>query len=508
MVGPADDITPAVSRSESKEVVVDSSIAGTTAEVEPLIALGTSRWVDGPLFEVGNPWDETVVAEVPSMSAADVQSVLDWGAARVASVADWPISDRIAALHRWADALDSHAEDLAVTETREMGKTIRQSRPGILAQAQRVRALCAQADAMDRATRDVWVDGSGSSTMRILGRREPLGLAVGFLPFNSPVAAFVWKATPALLTGNPVVIKLSSQAPVAALRAARLLYDAGLPDGALQVIAGGNELTEVLAAHPAVRKISFTGGTLAGTILWRSSAATMPRLTLECGSNDPALILEDADIALAARTVVEYGIKFYNGQLCTAPKRCLVSERVHDEFVEAVRAEAGAVVIGDPLDDATDLGPMVSVRAAQEIEDAVSAGIAGGARAVMGGRRGVDAMFPPTVVTDVAPANPLFRDGPFGPVLSVTRFETDREAAMLANASPYGLRAAIFTADNQRGIRIAHGLDYGAVAINGPATVGEPLISVDPRKLSGVGSEGIHTSLLEFTQPKYIWTNS
>lgn len=478
----------------------------TTGNVEPLIAMGGADWLDGRSFEVRNPWDDSLVAAVPAMSPADAQAVLDWGAARASVVAEWPIADRIDTLHRWADALEADALDLATTETREMGKTIRQSRPGILAQANRVRALCAEAVSMDQATRDPWRQGSGQ--MRILGRREPMGLVVGFLPFNSPVAALVWKTVPALLMGNPVVVKLSSQAPVATLRAARLLHDCGLPDGALQVIAGGNELTEVLAGHADVRKISFTGGTIAGAILWRSAAANMPRLTLECGSNDPALILDDADTSLAARTVVDYGIRFYNGQLCTAPKRCLVATRIHDEFVAAVQAEAEAVVMGDPLDDATELGPLVSRTAAQEVEDAVRAGIEGGGRLVSGGVGKGDARFPPTLVADVTPDNPLFREGPFGPVLSVTRFDDDRQAATLANSSPYGLRAAIFSADDERATHLAYGLDYGAVAINGPATVGEPMISVDPRKQSGVGSEGIYTSLLEFTQQKYIWTSA
>lgn len=488
---------------------MNSNPAGATTEVvEPLIAMGGANWLDGPVFEVRNPWDDSLVATVPAMSPTDAQAVLDWGAARAPAVADWPIADRIATLQKWADALEADAEDIAITETREMGKTIRQSRPGLVAQAQRVRALCEEAAALDEAMRDVWQQGTGPAPMRILGRREPMGLAVGFLPFNSPVAALVWKTAPALLMGNPVVVKLSSQAPVAALRAARLLHGVGLPDGAMQVIAGpGAELSEVLAGHPDVRKISFTGGTTAGAVLWRSAAANMPRLTLECGSNDPALILDDADIALAARTVVEFGIRFYNGQLCTAPKRCLVAARVHDAFVSAVQAEAEAVVMGDPLDDATELGPLVSRRAAEEVEEAVRDGVAGGGRVAVGGERDGDARFPPTVVVDVTPDNALFREGPFGPVLSVTRFQDDRQAAELANASPYGLRAAIFSADDERAIRLAYGLDYGAVAINGPATVGEPTISVDPRKQSGVGSEGIHTSLLEFTQPKYIWTS-
>lgn len=489
--------------------VRSSTARAENQPVEPLIALGRSNWSGGEPFDVRSPWDDDLVATVPAMASEDVSAVLDRGAGRAAAVAAWPAAERIATLQRWADELESRAGEIAVVETREMGKTIRQSRPGIAAQASRIRALCQEAATIDQPTGGGWQNGAGPAPMQILGRREPIGLSVGFLPFNSPVAALVWKTVPALLTGNPVVVKLSSQAPVAALRAARLLHESGLPEGALQVIAGERPgMLEEFAAHPAVRKISFTGGTGAGSTLWRSSAGTMPRLTLECGSNDPALVLDDADIDLAARTVVEFGIRFYNGQLCTAPKRCLVSSQVHDEFVDAVRTYAEAVVMGDPLDDATELGPLVSESAARAVEDGVKDGAAAGARVVLGGERAGRAMMPPTVVDGVTPDNPLFGEGPFGPVLSIIRFDTDRQAAELANASRYGLRAAIFSADRERAVALAHALDYGGVAINGPATVGEPTISVDPRKQSGVGSEGVYTSLLEFTQPKFIWTTN
>lgn len=471
----------------------------------PLIALGKGDWESPNRLEKTNPWDGSDVGSVPVMNSDEANKVLEWGAAAVPTLARWPIDQRVVALRAWADAVETNAEDLATTETMEMGKTIRQSRPGILAQAARIRAFCDQLET-GRGTSERWRSGAGTMPMRILDRREPLGLAVGFLPFNSPVAALVWKTAPALLMGNPVVVKLSSQAPLAALKAAHLLYQSGLPDGAVQVIAGpGPELSQVLASHPAVRKISFTGGTEAGTILWRSSAEIMARLTLECGSNDPALILDDAEIELAARIVVEYGINFYNGQLCTAPKRCLVSSKVEDEFVEAVNANAKAVVSGNPLLESTQLGPLVSEAAAIQVEKEVAAGTAAGAQLLTGGKRGSGAMFDPTVLGGVNRHNPLFLDGPFGPVLSIIRFEDDGEAATLANTSPYGLRAAIFSRSEDRALAVAQMLDFGGVSINGPATVGEPTISVDPRKLSGVGSEGIETSLAEFSQLKQIW---
>ena len=482
---------------------------GTAGVETPLIAVGNGQWNRGRQVEVVGPWDGSVVGSHPVMTAQQVVEALDWGAAQVASIAKWPLEERVGQLRKWAGALEGHADRLALLETSEMGKTIRQSRPGVQAQAERIRAMCDEALKIDQAMRNSWREGRGGGVVRILSRREPMGLTAGFLPFNSPVAALVWKTVPALLMGNPVVIKLSSQAPLAALAAAHLLNDLGLPAGALQVVAGpGTEISRAIVEHPAVRKISFTGGTEAGTILWRASAENMPRLTLECGSNDPALILDDADLELAARTVVNYGIRFYNGQLCTAPKRCLVASAVHDELVDRIRSEAEKVIAGDPTDEATELGPLVSVAAAREVEATVTLGASKGAQVVHGGEIITGALFAPTVIRKVDVDNPLFRDGPFGPVLSVISFAGDADAARLANESPYGLRAAIFSRDEERAIDVAYKLDFGGVAINGPATVGEPTISVDPRKLSGVGTEGIETSLGEFSQLKLIWQSS
>jgi gamma-glutamyl-gamma-aminobutyraldehyde dehydrogenase len=483
------------------------SQAAGEVPVMPLLVMGDMDWRGTAEMTAASPWDGTPVARIPQISPDELRRALDWGAERAPRVAAWPVADRIAAIERWADLIDEHAEALAVSESRDMGKVIRQARKNIPAIAARLRVFAAQAAAVQDVSYPTTATRTAPDVLAF-SVRDPLGLVVGILPFNSPVGALTWKIVPALLMGNAVLIKVSSLAPVSALRAAHLLDECGLPEGALQVVSGpGERLADVIARHPDVRKISLTGGTPAGIKLWQATAESMKRLTLECSSNDPAIVLGDADIAHAAKAICGYAFTIHNGQLCTAPKRVLVAQGVHDAFVEALTAEAAALRVGDPLDDATDVGPLVREDAAADIEQQVAAGVAAGGRLVAGGRRTAPALLPPTIVDGVTPDNPLWREGPFGPVTSITTFRDEDEAVRLANDSPYALRAAIFATDVNRATRLARGLDFGGVAINGPTTIGDHFISVDPRKQSGVGSEGVLTSLMEYSQPKFIWIN-
>jgi len=461
----------------------------------------------GTLSTITNPWNDAPVATIPNLAPEELDAALTWAAERVGNCEGWPVADRIDIMQAWAQQLQRNKEEIARLETREMGKPIRQTRKIVDMVVTRIAHLC---EARKSMRGDCFATEATRATARAqaFSTREPYGLTAGILPFNSPVSALVWKVAPALLMGNAVIIKLSELAPVAALKAAHLLAALTLPTGALQVVHGrGEALGPVLSQHPAVRKISFTGSTAAGIDVCRRSAATFKRLTLECGSNDPAVVLRDADLALAAKTVADLGIRTYSGQICTAPKRCIVAKEVYNGFEQMLSAEAARTVMGDPLDARTELGPMVNAAAAEQVERQVRESIAAGARLVCGGGPRDRAMFPPTILADVTPAHPIFHEGAFGPVVCLVPAADERDAVALANQSPYALRAAVFGRDVQRAAAVAQRLDCSGVAINGPSLIDNPRLNVEPRKMSGLGAEGVYASLLEYSQPKFIWIN-
>ena len=487
--------------------------ANTGPACLPLIVRDDRGWRGGggsrggDVSTVINPWNDAPVASIPNLAPDELEDALSWAADRVGNSAAWPVADRIDVMQQWSQQIARHGEEIARMETREMGKPIRQTRKIIDMVVRRIADLCVARKTMRG---ECFATEATRATARAQGfsMREPFGLTAGILPFNSPVSALVWKIAPALLMGNAVVIKLSELAPIAALQAAHLLAALPLPQGALQVVHGrGNELGPVLSQHPGVRKISFTGSTPAGVDVCRRSAATFKRLTLECGSNDAAVVLRDADLAHAAKTVADLGIRTYAGQICTAPKRCIVAKEIYNGFEQMLAGEAARTNVGDPLDARTELGPLVNAAAAEQVERQVQESIAAGARLVCGGGPRDRATFPPTILADVTPAHPIFHEGAFGPVVCLIPAADERDAVALANQSPYALRAAVFGRDIQRAAAVAQRLDCGGVAINGPSLIDNPRLNVEPRRMSGLGAEGVYASLLEYSQPKFIWIN-
>ncbi len=479
-----------------------------TETCAPLILRDDRSWRGraDDVTTIRSPWDDSLVAEVPNVAVSELENALDWAAERAGNCAAWPVADRIDIIAEWGKQFVQRKEEIARLETREMGKPIRQTRAIVDMIVRRIALLC---EARRTLQGECFATQGLRATERAQGfsLREPFGVTAGILPFNSPVSAMVWKIAPALLMGNSAVIKLSELAPVAALRAAQVLAAMPLPSGSLQVVNGrGADLGPVLSQHPAVRKISFTGSTPAGVDICRRGSATFKRMTLECGSNDPAVILRDADLALAAKTVANLGMRTYSGQICTAPKRCIVAKEVYNGFEQMLAAEAARIVIGDPLNESTELGPLVNLKAAENIERQVREGVDSGARLVCGGER-KGAMFSPTIVADVTRDHSLFHEGAFGPVVCLIRAADEDEAIALANDSPYSLRAAVFGRDVQRAAAVAQRLDCSGVAINGPSNVDNPRLNVEPRKMSGIGAEGVYASLIEFSQPKFIWIN-
>lgn len=335
--------------------------------------------------------------------------------------------------------------------------------------------------------------------------REPLGVIGAIIPWNFPFLLAARKVAPALAAGNVVVLKPPEEASLTSLELGRILAEAGLPPGVLNVVTGfGEEAGAALVDHPDVAKIAFTGGTETGRVIMRAAAATLKKLSLELGGKSPNIIFADADVPAAARAAVLAA--FYNqGEICTAGSRLLVERRVHDEVLEIVAAGAKKMAPGDPLDPATQLGPLVSEAHLGRVMGYIARGEAEGARREVGGQqRGPGYYVEPTVFSSVSEGMTIAREEIFGPVLSVIPFDDLDEAARIADATEFGLAAGIWTRDVGKAHALAARVRAGTVWINtfNRFDAASPYGGV---KQSGFGRENGRAVLDELTQIKSVW---
>ncbi len=356
-----------------------------------------------------------------------------------------------------------------------------------------------------------WATKIGGETNPVRGPflnytvREPLGVIGAIIPWNFPLLIAARKIAPALAAGNTVVLKPPEEASLSCLELARILAEAGLPPGVLNVVTGyGEEAGAALVDHPDIAKVSFTGGTDTGRIIMRNAANTLKKLSLELGGKSPNIVFADADVATAAKAAV--GAAFYNqGELCTAGTRLLVQRSIHDEVLDIVVGGARAMLPGDPLDPATPMGPLVSEAHHRRVLGYIDRGDAEGARRAVGGPLPGPGWFvAPTVFTGVTPEMTIAREEIFGPVLSVIPFDDLEDAARIANSSEFGLAAGIWTRDIGKAHALAGRLQAGTVWINtyNRFDAASPYGGV---KQSGFGRENGRAVLDEVTQIKSVW---
>jgi aldehyde dehydrogenase (NAD+) len=407
---------------------------------------------------------------------------------------------------RIADLLDERAEDFALREAMDMGMPFHDFVTTIMPHCSGLfRFFGGLAMQMNGGYRE-----SYDERIKILTRREPLGVVAAITPFNFPLALSVSKIAPALAAGNTVVHKPASDTPLSALALAQLMLDAGLPDGVYNLVTGpGGTLGDALVKHPLVDKVAFTGSTSVGQSIVRNGAATMKHTTMELGGKSPNIVFADANLDAAVEAAF-WGIFWNKGEVCVAGSRILVERKIHDAFVERLARRAGSAVLGDPIDEATQIGPIASKAEFEKVVGYIEVGKSEGAKvAAGGGTRRVDGkglFVEPTVFVNATNAMRISREEIFGPVVPVIPFDTEEDAIRLANDSPYGLASGIQTGDLRRALRLADRIKAGTVWLNTWHKY-HPNAPFGGFKMSGYGREQGAEALESYTQYKTIWAS-
>ena len=477
-----------------------ATITGMTAPTGLLIG---GQWGTGRagVLPVIDPATEDPIAEVASASADDA---LDAVAAAHQALPGWaatPPRERAECLRRAWELMIERSEALARLMVLENGKALRDARGEVAYAAEFFRWYAEEAVRIEGS-----VATAPSGANRILVQRQPVGVSVLITPWNFPAAMATRKIGPALAAGCTVVLKPARETPLSALAVAALLSEAGVPDGVVNVVttSASGRVTSSMLADPRVRKLSFTGSTEVGRLLLRTAADTVTNCSMELGGNAPFLIFGDADLDAAVEGALLAKMR-NGGEACTAANRFYVHESVADDFTAAFAARLSSLAVGPGLDDGTELGPLVNEDTRSKVATLVDKATSDGGRVVTGGRapdrRGY--FYLPTVLDRLPPDAAILNTEIFGPVAPIVRFSADSEAIAWANDTEYGLVSYVYTADLRRGLRVAEALETGMVGLN-RGIVSDPAAPFGGVKQSGLGREGGHEGLLEFTETKYV----
>ncbi len=476
------------------------------AERQMIIGGRDSEASDGARFVRESPGDGEIVASYPQAAAADVDRAVS--AARDAfDSGPWPHmsgADRGVVLHRVGQLIRRDATLLAELEALESGKPIAQA----LGEVEGTAGLWEYAATVARHTYGDAHNALGANVLGIVVN-EPVGVVAMITPWNFPVLIISQKLPFALAVGCTAVVKPSDLTCGTTIHLGALLREAGLPDGAVNVITGDGAVGAALCRHPGVDMISFTGSTAVGRVIARDAGEDLKRVELELGGKNPQIICADADLDRAADAVV-YGALFNQGECCNAGSRLLVEEGVSHAVLERIAEQMDRVVVGDPLDPATQVGAIASEAQLRKIEALVEDGRAAGASTLVGGSRlqtEQGCFFQPTVFSSVEPDMKIAREEIFGPVLSVLTFKSLDEAIRLANSTLYGLSAGIWTQDLDKALRAAKDIRAGTIWVNSWLD-GFPELPFGGFGASGVGRELGRQAVAAFTETKTIQIHS
>jgi len=454
-----------------------------------------------------NPFSGEEWARIARGDAEDVARAVS--AAKAAMTAgpwsQFSASRRGACMRRLADLLAERCHTLAEVETRDNGKLLAETRGQLTGMVDYWHYYAGLADKIQGDTIPVEKPDMVAFTLR-----EPVGVVAALTAWNSPLGFVAQKSAPALAAGCAVVVKPSEFASVSTLEFAGLTKEAGIPDGVFNVVTGlGQEAGAALVEHPDVAMVSFTGSDETGAKIASAAASHMKRVALELGGKSPNIVFEDADLELAAAGVVS-GIFGAAGQMCTAGSRLLVQASIRDRFIDKVMALAGRITMGDPLEPATNVGPIATAPQFRKVLDYIEIAKADGARCVLGGRQaagaglGAGQFVEPTIFADVTPEMRIAREEVFGPVLSIIEFGTEDDAIRMANDVAYGLVAGVWTASMPRALRMTKALKVGTVWVNTYRTYSY-MVPFGGAKRSGLGRESGIEAINEYLETKSVF---
>ncbi|WP_318036237.1 NADP-dependent glyceraldehyde-3-phosphate dehydrogenase [Halobacillus amylolyticus] len=444
-----------------------------------------------------------VLGALPLMSQEEVdqsiqkanQAQTDWAGTEIYKRAD--------VLHEWADHLVEKQEQIGEMISKEVGKNRSSAMKEVVRTADLIRYTAEEGCRIhgDMLRGDSFRGGSSSKMAMV--EREPLGVVLAISPFNYPVNLAASKIAPALMAGNAVVFKPASQGALSGQLMIEALLETDLPEDTVQCVTGkGSEIGDFLVTHPQINMITFTGSTATGQSI--SKKAKMIPVVLELGGKDPAIVLNDADLDLAAGQIVS-GAFSYSGQRCTAIKRVLVDDVVADALTEKIKQKVNDLTVGKPEDDAT-ITPLIDEGAADFVQELIDDALQNGAELITGNKRKNNLIYP-TLLDHVTPNMKVAWEEPFGPVLPIIRVKNETEFVSLANESDYGLQASIFTADVQKAMDIGAKLSVGSVQFNAKTERGPDHFPFIGAKNSGLGSQGIRRSIESMTQDKLFILN-